>query len=382
MILAALAAAALAASPPSDAAPPNGSATVAPLTVRALPPGTPPAATVEVPTDDTQMGQWASIWPADAYKEHLAGHVVLSCDIDVHGLAEWCQVASERPAGKGFGAAALELRPTFKVKPATGPDGAPIEAVMNIAVEFKPPLDNVNSGAMGGGGSTEGGMSRGVGGTAVSFGGPALMRRPVSMLNNPVWASTVGYDDVRRAYPAKGQGAEGYAVAHCEVARNGSLSGCQAIKEDPDNRGFGLAAIKLASRFRVARPWTTAPDHGDVWVDIPFRFLPPGAPDDRTVNAPYWIAGFNPDQALKVFPAEAAAQGLTTGSGVARCQVAADGALTDCAPERADPEGLGFSEAAAKLVSTMRMNPWTSDGRPVDGAMVTVSVRLNLKPES
>ena len=41
--------------------------------------------------------------------------------------------------------------------------------------------------------------------------------------------------------------------------------------------------------------------------------------------------------------------------------------------------GLGFSEAAVKLASTMRMNPWTIDGAPVDGAVVRVGVRLNLK---
>jgi hypothetical protein len=54
---------------------------------------------------------------------------------------------------------------------------------------------------------------------------------------------------------------------------------------------------------------------------------------------------------------------------------------SDCAPLEADPDGLGFSEAAAKLASTMRMNPWTIDGGPVDGAVIRVGVKLKLKSD-
>jgi hypothetical protein len=61
--------------------------------------------------------------------------------------------------------------------------------------------------------------------------------------------------------------------------------------------------------------------------------------------------------------------------------VTQDGSLSDCAAVEADPEGLGFSEAVVKLASTMRMNPWSRDGVPVDGATILVGVRLNLKSE-
>ena len=89
MILAALAAATVAAAPEAPAAP-----TVSPITVQPLPKtGAPPAATVEVPTDGTALGLWASVWPEAAYREHISGSVLLSCDIDRHGLAEWCKVA-------------------------------------------------------------------------------------------------------------------------------------------------------------------------------------------------------------------------------------------------------------------------------------------------
>ena len=34
-----------------------------------------------------------------------------------------------------------------------------------------------------------------------------------------------------------------------------------------------------------------------------------------------------------------------------------------------------------KLAETMRMNPWTADGSPVDGAVVRVGVRLDLRQQ-
>jgi hypothetical protein len=165
------------------------------------------------------------------------------------------------------------------------------------------------------------------------------------------------------------------------VAKSGRLSGCQPIKEDPEGRGFGKAAVALASRFQVSREWATAPGHADLWVDVPIRFPAPGEAGSRRITSPYWVAGFDPDQAMKIHPPEAIQKGVISGRGVAKCLVAAGGELTDCAPQEADPDGLGFSEAAAKLAATMRMNPWTVDGAPVDGAVIRVSVKLKLKSQ-
>src|SRR5262249_38943790 len=119
-----------------EAAPPATS----PLVVHPLPNAKPPPpdATVNVPSDDTAIGEFASVWPRDAYAARIRGEVTLSCEVDTHGLAERCDVASESPPGKGFGQAALQLRPTFKLTPAHDASG-PIETWMRIAIEFKPP---------------------------------------------------------------------------------------------------------------------------------------------------------------------------------------------------------------------------------------------------
>jgi hypothetical protein len=95
--------------------------------------------------------------------------------------------------------------------------------------------------------------------------------------------------------------------------------------------------------------------------------------------APQWILGVDSRTTPKIFPPEAAAQGLTTGRGVALCKVAAGGALTGCTPDPEAPDSFGFSAAAAKLASGMKMNLWSSDGVPVEGGVVHIPVRLNLK---
>jgi hypothetical protein len=45
---------------------------------------------------------------------------------------------------------------------------------------------------------------------------------------------------------------------------------------------------------------------------------------------------------------------------------------------RKAPPGLGFGETALAIARIMRMNPWTKQGIPVDGARVDVPIRLNL----
>jgi hypothetical protein len=138
--------------------------------------------------------------------------------------------------------------------------------------------------------------------------------------------------------------------------------------------------LDLTAKFRVTRELATASHPTPLWVDVPIRFAPPSA-GERTVTAPTWITRFDPRKAPQVFPPEAAAQGLITGRGVARCLVGGDGSLTGCAPDPDEPDHLGFGAAAAQLASAMRMNLWSADAAPVQGGIVHVPIRLNLKPD-
>lgn len=371
----------LAAAAPAVAPTPN---TVSPLTVSPAPKVGPIAATVDMASDESMGGDFTAIWPAGAYFKGGDGHVTLTCLIDIHGLAERCQVAVETPKDQGFGKAALEMRPTFQLRPATGPDGQPVNATMSINVSFKAPKKYLV------GNEATQAQIRSLSdvehlvNSQRSMAGNALQMRRVTMLDDPVWLTAANFDDLARAYPAKGGGVEGYAAAHCLVVRSGAAAGslrdCQVIKESPNGHDFDKAALSLTSKFRLAPTvLARAPNHNEVWVDIPIRLPPPAQLAERTVMAPVWILGVDPQATPKVFPPEAVAAGLTTGRGIARCTVGPDGAMTACAPEPAEPDGLGFSEAAAKLASGMKMNLWGADAAPVVGGVVHIPVRLNLK---
>ncbi len=313
-----------------------------------------------------------SVWPQGAWEAQISGSATLSCIVNVFGMAEDCEVASETPQSRGFGKAALLLRNTFKLRPTEGPNG-PIpgrvsvtikfDAVHNDDIQFSLPSNSV-------GGSVDR--------QGISLKGTAPEMRAVMMLDHPIWAQAASFADLAKAYPAGGDGITGFAVAHCPVQRSGALGRCEVRKQSPLDHGFGTAAVALANHFRADLDGVVVPRGKPVWVDIPMRFVPPGGGPDHSVASPTWLAGLDPARAPKLFPPEAAATGLTTGLGMARCIVAADGALTHCTALPGDPDGLGFSEAAVKLASLMKMNPWTADGRPVDGAAIRLPIRLNL----
>ena len=222
---------------PSQAA---GATTVTPLVVAPLPKGDkgpPPVATIVMQTDDNAIGTFASAWPESAYRSKTPGEVRLNCDIDRYGLAEWCEVLSESPEGKGFGRAAMVLRPTFKVAPAMGP-GGPIDSMMTIAIEFKPP--DVHIEYIGGDAAGQGAKGDCGGGSSTPcpqmliIGNNPMQRRSVTMVDHPIWIQAAGFADLAAAYPAGAGDVEGYAVAHCAVERSGSLEGCQVTKEAPE----------------------------------------------------------------------------------------------------------------------------------------------------
>ena len=92
-----------------------------------------------------------------------------------------------------------------------------------------------------------------------------------------------------------------------------------------------------------------------------------------------WLTKMNPEYAAKLFPAPAAAAGLKTGVGTVECTIKHDGGLEPCAVVSEQPPGLGFGDAALQIAAVMKMNPWTAQGDPVDGARIRLPVRLELQ---
>ena len=111
------------------------------------------------------------------------------------------------------------------------------------------------------------------------------------------------------------------------------------VKELPIKRGFAKAAMTIVHKFKVTSELATAPHSTPMWVDVPIRMPPPSEIHGHPDISPSWLTGVDPKTTPAVFPPEAAAKGLTSGRGVARCLVAVDGSMTSCAPEAGDPDG-------------------------------------------
>jgi hypothetical protein len=270
----------------------------------------------------------------------------------------------------------MQLRPTFKLPPAMGADG-PVEAQMDLAVTFHPPLRDIDLENLEKGGSvfSRGDVKNNVVLDHRYFRGNPMEPHAVTMLSRPVWAMAPGFDDVAQAYPAQAAGAEGYVVAHCQVLPTGDLKNCVSVKETPDALGFAKAALTLTPKFKVSPELTVSPDKKPLWVDIPIRLPPPDAQKDRTIAIPHWLTDLA--AAPNPFPAQAAAQGVKTGVGIADCVVGPAGALVQCAPQAGAPAGLGFSEAVAQLASVQKVALWSDDAGPVLGGQIRLELRLD-----
>lgn len=361
---------------------------VAPVVVTAQPRAAPPAdATVVIGADeDTVRRHEVAIWPDAALKARTRGQVVLTCRVDIHGLAQTCRVAYEQPLGRGFGAAALTLRPTLKLVPRQGPEG-PIPSDMNVAVEFRPPDPQSNLGDLLNSPNAQvkdlTGKpvrdNRDVNLSGLQMRGNPLAMKRITMLNAPAWSHAPGFEAIDAAYPAEAGGVGGYAVAHCRVEPTGLLSRCKAVKEAPAGLGFGAAAVALTPQFRLPpEALAEAPKGAPVEVDVPIRFPAPADRADRAVRAPVWLATFEPETVARVFPAEATAKGVKKGAAVLRCEVKDAGALDGCEVMMARPDGLGFDEAALKLAGQMKMGLWSADARPVQGGVAHVSIEMDV----
>ncbi|MDO8297341.1 MAG: TonB family protein [Caulobacter sp.] len=301
------------------------------------------------PTGD----QLRAAWPARALAAGRGGSAIITCEINIRGGLENCRIESEKPAGEGFGDAALLLVPSFLMKPAME-DGKPVRSVIRIPIAF---------------------ASGGSGGNS----GPTI-----SMVTNPPWRTAPSFADMAAAWP-KGAEAiqQGHVSMRCKFKKDGGLTNCETLTENPRGRGFGGAARKLAALFAI--PVDPQDPHvlDRTYVNLQIRFINPAAPEalKRAVVQPRWIRGPDPAKVLAIYPEQAVAAGVKTGLGVAECTIATDGALTDCAVAREDPPGLGFGQAAVAVAVVMRMSPWTEDGGPVDGGKIKLPVRFNKAPD-
>jgi protein TonB len=95
------------------------------------------------------------------------------------------------------------------------------------------------------------------------------------LVTNPNWLRKPTGDDIARYYPERAQrlSMSGRAVIGCMVAPDGRLVDCKVLSESPLQWGFGEAAIRMSSQFRM-RPKTIdgqPVDSGQVRIPILFQ---------------------------------------------------------------------------------------------------------------
>lgn len=182
------------------------------------PPAPPPVSWTLSPT----AADVSASFPRAAFDEGMSGGVTLDCALE-GGVLQGCSVASERPQGQGFAAAALGLVGRYRAETA--------DQTARVTLEWRHP-------------SFEAALA------TVAAGGLATLDEiPNAMVRLERRPSA---DDVARHYPnrALGEGIEGSAELLCLVDISGHLRPCIVVSETPVDYGFGLASTRIARSIR------------------------------------------------------------------------------------------------------------------------------------
>lgn len=299
-----------------------------------------------------------AVWPTDALRRGQGGRAKIICVVTLQGALRDCRVESESPAGAGFGAAAIALTPQFLMKPATK-DGKPVVSEVGIPITF-----------------AQMGPA-----TGSHLGGPGINDAPPEkVLTRVRWLAAPSVADVRDAYPAEARAARkgGQATLDCRM-KDGGLTGCSTLREEPAGADFARAAKSLTGKFRGPTQDSAGKSLNGAHVQVRFTFAPETLDSaSPLVGKPDWTALPEPADFASVLPEAAKKAGVLKARVVLACKVAADGGLTDCHTLTEEPAGLGYGEATRTLTRAFKLGVWSAEGLPTVGGTVRVPLRFDL----
>ncbi|MDB5425896.1 MAG: hypothetical protein JWQ29_3312, partial [Phenylobacterium sp.] len=189
------------------------------------------------------------VWPKKAWARGAGGRAIINCLVSVQGALFDCFVAAESPAGEHFGDAGIALTPQFMMRPATL-RGQPVVSTVRIPLNFEMP---------------EGGLEP-----------PSSFGSRQSVLPVMAWPEAPSYAAVAAAYPKKARANNlgGRATLDCQFTKEGRLTGCSTVAEEPRGQGFGDAAKALAKQFRAFATTSDGSPVSRAAIQLPVIFDP------------------------------------------------------------------------------------------------------------
>ena len=94
------------------------------------------------------------------------------------------------------------------------------------------------------------------------------------MIESAPWERLPTYEDMQRVFP-RGVHVTGLVRLVCKTDDKGAMTDCQVVDDTPAGQGFGAAALRLTSVFRVKTRMCDGRPTAGAKVTIPIRFTPP-----------------------------------------------------------------------------------------------------------